>query len=83
MLMELAVSHVSQVRATVFDALDGQDVADLERVGRKILHGMDSAHWMLSDGDTPAEAAVTGGATGSTIGGTTSVPDHQVNGTGT
>lgn len=51
MLTELAVAHVAQVRATVFDALDGQDVADLERVGRKILRGMDSAHWILSDGE--------------------------------
>ncbi len=83
MLTELAVSHVSQVRVTVFDALDGQDVADLERVGRKILRGMDSAHWILSDGYTPAEDTVTGGATGSIIGGTASVPDHRVNGTGT
>ncbi|WP_104181347.1 MarR family winged helix-turn-helix transcriptional regulator [Arthrobacter sp. B0490] len=53
MLTALAVSHVAQVRATVFDALDGKDVADLERVGRKILRGMDGAHWILSDGDEP------------------------------
>ncbi|RJT83366.1 MarR family transcriptional regulator [Arthrobacter cheniae] len=63
MLTDLAVSHVAQVRSTVFDALDRQDVADLERVGRKILRGMDSAHWILSDGEAAAEAAVAGGST--------------------
>ncbi len=57
MLTDLAVAHVAQVRATVFDALDGQDVADLERVGRKILHGMDSAHWILSDGEEVGASA--------------------------
>jgi DNA-binding MarR family transcriptional regulator len=61
-LTELAVSHVSQVRSIVFDALDGQDVVDLERVGRKILRGMDGAHWILSDGEAAAEAAVLGPA---------------------
>ncbi|WP_434994867.1 MarR family winged helix-turn-helix transcriptional regulator [Arthrobacter sp. Ld5] len=50
MLTDLAVSHVAQVRSTVFDALDDRDVADLERVGVKILRGMDSAHWILADG---------------------------------
>lgn len=49
MLTALAVSHVAQVRSTVFDALDERDVADLERVGRKILRGMDNTHWVLSD----------------------------------
>ena len=49
MLAGLAVAHVAQVRSTVFDALDEQDVEDLERVGRKILGGLDSAHWILND----------------------------------
>lgn len=82
MLTELAVSHVSQVRSIVFDALDGQDVADLERVGGKILRGMDSAHGILSEGNASAEAAVTGCTTGLTIG-ANSVADHRVNGIGT
>ena len=62
MLTELAVSHVAQVRSTVFDALDDRDVADLERVGRKILRGMDSAHWILADGDAAPATALAGGA---------------------
>ena len=62
MLTGLAVSHVAQVRATVFDALDGQDVADLERVGRKILRGLDGAHWILSDGEASGEEAAASAA---------------------
>ncbi|MHA7240297.1 MarR family winged helix-turn-helix transcriptional regulator [Arthrobacter sp. TMS1-12-1] len=60
MLTELAVAHVALVRSTVFDALDDQDVADLDRVGRKILRGMDSAHWILADGAAAPEAALSG-----------------------
>jgi len=62
MLTEVAVSHVSHVRSLVFDALDGQDIADLERVGRKILRGMDSAHWILSDGGRDGEGLASSGA---------------------
>lgn len=63
MLAGLAVAHVAQVRSTVFDALDARDVADLERVGRKILRGMDGAHWILSDGEPAVEAALAGDPT--------------------
>jgi DNA-binding MarR family transcriptional regulator len=74
-LTELAVSHVSQVRSTVFDALD---VADLERVGRKILRGMDGAHWVLSDGEAAAEATVSGGVpSGPAPGGVQASTDPQ------
>lgn len=46
-LQELALEHVEYVRHLVFDGLDEQDVADLERVGKKILARLDSAHWIL------------------------------------
>jgi DNA-binding MarR family transcriptional regulator len=46
-LQELAVEHVEHVRHLVFDGLDEQDVADLERVGRKILAQLDASHWIL------------------------------------
>lgn len=46
-LQELALEHVEYVRHLVFDGLDEQDVADLERVGKKILGRLDSAHWIL------------------------------------
>ena len=42
-LVELAPGHVEAVRAAVFDALDDQDVADLTRVGTKILTLIDPA----------------------------------------
>ena len=42
-LVELAPGHVDAVRGAVFDALDDQDVADLTRVGTKILTLLDPA----------------------------------------
>lgn len=36
-VVSLAENHVRQVRAVVFDALDNQDVSDLERISTKIL----------------------------------------------
>ena len=42
-LVELAPGHVESVRQTVFDALDDRDVADLARVGAKILTLLDPA----------------------------------------
>jgi DNA-binding MarR family transcriptional regulator len=49
MVRALAVQHVSKVREKVFDAIDERDVADLERVGRKILARLQADHWILSD----------------------------------
>ncbi|WP_028280319.1 MarR family transcriptional regulator [Arthrobacter sp. H5] len=46
-LRVLAEGHVQHVRSVVFDALDAEDVADLERIGRKILSRMDEQHWIL------------------------------------
>lgn len=46
-LQNLAVEHVEYVRQLVFDALDDRDVADLERVGKKILARLDESHWIL------------------------------------
>jgi DNA-binding MarR family transcriptional regulator len=37
-VLSLAEGHVDQVRAIVFDALDEQDVTDLERISTKILN---------------------------------------------
>lgn len=60
MLTGLAVAHVTQVRSTVFDPLDEQDVADLERIGRRILGKLDSTHWILTDDDPAATRAGNG-----------------------
>lgn len=46
-LQALAVDHVKRVRLLVFDALDEKDVADLERVGKKVLARLDEDHWIL------------------------------------
>ncbi len=82
MLTELAVSHVAQVRSTVFDALDEQDVTDLDRVGRKILRGMDSAHWILADGEAAVEADITGGVPVQGSGAALDAPGEQAPETG-
>jgi DNA-binding MarR family transcriptional regulator len=37
-VVSLAENHVRQVRAVVFDALENQDVTDLERISTKILN---------------------------------------------
>ncbi|MEH0108676.1 MarR family transcriptional regulator [Tersicoccus sp. MR15.9] len=47
LLERLAPQHVAQVRTLVFDALDAQDVRDLDRVSRKILANIDEDHWFF------------------------------------
>ncbi|WP_427015703.1 MarR family winged helix-turn-helix transcriptional regulator [Pseudarthrobacter sp. P1] len=51
LVRRLAPVHVQQVRQLVFDSLDADDVADLARIGRKIVAGLKSDHWILR---TPA-----------------------------
>lgn len=51
LIAELAPLHVDVVRSLVFDHLDERDVADLARIGQKIIRGMDAGHWILR---TPA-----------------------------
>lgn len=51
LIEELAPLHVASVRELVFDHLDERDVTDLARIGRKLMRGMDSGHWILR---TPA-----------------------------
>jgi len=47
MLTDLAPEHVNSVRRIVFDGLDDEDVADLARIGRKLVARMDPEHWIL------------------------------------
>ncbi|WP_125615690.1 MarR family winged helix-turn-helix transcriptional regulator [Specibacter cremeus] len=49
LIEELAPLHVASVRSLVFDQLDARDVADLARIGRKLMRGMDAGHWILRD----------------------------------
>ncbi len=51
LIKELAPLHVSSVRTLVFDQLTDSDVADLARIGRKVVAGLDTSHWILR---TPA-----------------------------
>lgn len=47
LIQELAPMHVESVRAIIFDQLDATDVADLARIGRKLVQGLDKSHWTL------------------------------------
>jgi DNA-binding MarR family transcriptional regulator len=46
----LAPLHVESVRQAVFDGLEDDDVADLERVARRIVARLDENHWIFRDG---------------------------------
>ncbi|GAA3704094.1 MarR family transcriptional regulator [Zhihengliuella alba] len=48
-VLELAPRHVASARRLMFDQLDDADVADLARVGRKIIAGLDANHWIFRD----------------------------------
>ncbi|HET8879234.1 MAG TPA: MarR family transcriptional regulator [Arthrobacter sp.] len=52
----LAPAHVGAVRELFLDALDPDDVADLARIGEKIVARLDSCHWILRE-NGPASAA--------------------------
>ncbi|MCZ2403166.1 MarR family transcriptional regulator [Paenarthrobacter sp. Z7-10] len=43
----LAPRHVRDVRELVFDQLDAGDAADLARIGRKLVRGLNPDHWIL------------------------------------
>ncbi|MEV8180658.1 MarR family transcriptional regulator [Specibacter sp. NPDC078692] len=47
LIQGLAPAHVESVRELIFDQLNGDDVADLARVGRKLVRGLDEQHWTL------------------------------------
>ena len=47
LIRELAPLHVESVRDLVFDQLDAKDVADLARIGGKLIRGLDESHWTL------------------------------------
>lgn len=45
----IAPAHVQSVRELVFDGLDERDVADLARVGHKLVAAGDAEHWIFLD----------------------------------
>lgn len=52
-LQRLAPEHVESVRGVVFDALTPGDVADLERIGKKILGRLDPDNGILGPDQAP------------------------------
>jgi hypothetical protein len=53
---ELAPAHVAAVRSLFLDALSEDDVADLARIGEKIVGRLADDHWILREskgGSTP------------------------------
>ena len=53
LIRELAPAHVESVRQLVFDQLSQEDVADLARIGGKLVRGLDETHWTLRPAGTP------------------------------
>lgn len=49
LLEQIAPEHVASVRRYVFDPLDARDVADLARIGRKLVASAAPQHWVLTD----------------------------------
>ncbi|MCT9870036.1 MarR family winged helix-turn-helix transcriptional regulator [Paenarthrobacter aurescens] len=48
-IVSLAPGHVESVRALMLDSLSPEDVADLARIGEKIVARLDNNHWILRD----------------------------------
>lgn len=48
-IVALAPGHVESVRALMLDSLSPEDVADLARIGEKIVSRLDNNHWILRD----------------------------------
>ncbi|WP_247048142.1 MarR family winged helix-turn-helix transcriptional regulator [Arthrobacter rhizosphaerae] len=49
-IVGLAPGHVESVRALFLDALSDEDVAELARIGEKIVSRLDDDHWILREG---------------------------------
>jgi DNA-binding MarR family transcriptional regulator len=53
---DLAPAHVEAVRSLFLDALSEDDVADLARIGEKVVARLADGHWILREskgGNTP------------------------------
>ncbi|MFJ4172391.1 MarR family winged helix-turn-helix transcriptional regulator [Paenarthrobacter sp. NPDC089714] len=48
-IVSLAPAHVESVRTLMMDSLSTEDVADLARIGEKIVARLDNNHWILRD----------------------------------
>lgn len=50
-IVSLAPGHVESVRTLMMDSLTPDDVADLARIGEKIVARLDNNHWILRDSE--------------------------------
>jgi len=48
-IVSLAPGHVESVRTLMLDSLSPDDVADLARIGEKIVARLDNNHWILRE----------------------------------
>ncbi|UKA62583.1 MarR family winged helix-turn-helix transcriptional regulator [Arthrobacter sp. MMS18-M83] len=48
-IVSLAPGHVDAVRSLMLDAMTDDDVADLARIGEKIVARLDDDHWILRE----------------------------------
>jgi DNA-binding MarR family transcriptional regulator len=48
-IVSLAPGHVDAVRSLMLDAMTDDDVADLVRIGEKIVARLDDDHWILRE----------------------------------
>jgi DNA-binding MarR family transcriptional regulator len=48
-IVSLAPGHVGAVRTLMLDAMTDDDVADLARIGEKIVARLDDNHWILRE----------------------------------
>ncbi|MET4622745.1 DNA-binding MarR family transcriptional regulator [Arthrobacter sp. 2762] len=48
-IVALAPGHVESVRALMLDSFSPDDVADLARIGEKIVSRLDNNHWILRE----------------------------------
>ncbi|WP_028267662.1 MarR family winged helix-turn-helix transcriptional regulator [Arthrobacter sp. MA-N2] len=48
-IVSLAPGHVDAVRTLMLDAMTDDDVADLARIGEKIVARLDDDHWILRE----------------------------------
>ncbi|MFD1212306.1 MarR family winged helix-turn-helix transcriptional regulator [Arthrobacter sp. GCM10027362] len=46
---QMAPGHVESVRQAIFDGLDRRDVADLERIGKRIVQRLEPSSWVLRE----------------------------------
>src|SRR5690606_2675063 len=47
MVQTLAPEHVGSVRQLIFQGLDEADIAELARIGQKLVGRLDPDHWIL------------------------------------